>query len=77
MFNRGERDYHLLTLARLIEIGNRMAADEAFGQVIGEILEPRQAELLERLHQLRPDAFERLDFGEQGIESLGAHGFML
>ena len=77
VLDRGENDDHLLALARGFQIGNRAAADEAFGQVIGEILDPRQAELLERLHQLRPDAFERLDFGKQRIESLGAHRALL
>ena len=76
VFDGGQRDDHLLALARRIEIGNRAAADEAFGQVISHVLDPRQTQLLQRLHQLRPDTFERFDFGEQRIESLGAHGLL-
>ena len=73
VFDGSERNNHLLALAAGIEIGNRLAADEPFGQVVRDILHPRQAELFERLHQLRPDAFQRRDFGEQRVESLGAH----
>jgi hypothetical protein len=73
VFDGSERNDHLLALVAVVEIGNRAPAYEAFGQVIGHVLDPREPEPFKRLQQLRPDALQRLDFGEQRIESLGAH----
>ena len=73
MLDDGERHDDMLADIRVIEIGHRAALHEALGQVIGEIAHPHQAELLERLFQLRPDALEVLGFGEKRVERLGAH----
>ena len=74
MLDHGQRDDDLLADTGFVEIGHRAALHEAVGQVIGKVAHPGQAELLERLLQLRPDAFEALGFGEQRVERLGAHG---
>ena len=73
MLDRGQRDDDLLALARRIEIGHGAAADETFGQVIGQILDARETELVQRLHQLGADAVKRGHLCEERIESLGAH----
>ena len=41
--------------------------DRAGRQMIEQVDHPREPELLERLGDLRPDALQHLDFGEQGV----------
>ena len=69
-----EREDEEALATRLIEVLDRAARHEAVGQVIGDVADPGEPQLLERLAQLRPDAFERVDLGEQRIEHVGAHG---
>ena len=73
MFGRGERDDNLLALAALVQIGNHPPRHEAFGQVIGDVLDPFEPQLRQRLGQLGADPVERGAFREQGIEDIRAH----
>ncbi len=72
---RGERDDDLLARAGLIGIVDAPTADEAGGQMIGHVLDPRNAQPRERLLQADADALEALDLGECGVEYIGAHGY--
>src|SRR5690606_38018186 len=67
------RNHDLLAHARCIEIGDRAALHEAIGQMIGDVAHPGEAQLFQRLAQLRADAVEALGLGEQRVERLGAH----
>ena len=73
MLGDGQLEDDLLALARLVDGLDRAPRDEAFGQVIGDIANPRQAETVERLLYLRAHAVERFHFGKQGVEDIGAH----
>ncbi len=71
-----DRQFHddLLALAAIVDIVDRTPRHEPFGQVVGDIAHPRQAELVERLLQLGAHPFERLGLGKQRIEDIRAHG---
>ena len=73
MFGDGERHHHLFTHLRFVEIVHRPAHHEPFGQVIEQVAHPHQAELFERLLQLRSHAFKAVRFGKQRIEFVRAH----
>ena len=73
MFGDGQLEDDLLALARLVDCLDRAPGHETFGEVIGDIAHPRQAEAVERLLHLRAHPVERFDFGEQGVEDVGAH----
>ena len=36
-----------------------------------------EIELLQEFRDLRPDALQHLDLGEQGVEDFGAHAWLL
>jgi hypothetical protein len=57
----------------LIQLVHRLPIDPADGQVEQHVDDSRQAELAQRTGQRGADAFQRLDFGEQRIENIGAH----
>jgi hypothetical protein len=69
----GQGHDHLLADLRFVEIGHRPALHEPVGQMVGQIAHAGEAELLERLLQLRSDALEALGLGEQRVEQLRAH----
>ena len=73
MLGHGQLDDDLLALARLVHILHCAARHEAFRKMVIEVAHPRQAELVERLLQLGAHAVERLAFGEQRVEDIGAH----
>ena len=49
------------------------ALDRAGRQMVGKVDRARQVEPRQRLGDARPDALQRFDFGEQGIEDFGPH----
>ena len=51
--------------------------DRAGRQMVEQVDDPGQAELLELLGDLRPNALQRLDLGEQRVEDLGAHAAVI
>jgi len=57
----------------LVERGNRLAVDPSGRQMEQQIDRPRQPEAGQGLGQLRTDAFQRFDLGEQRIENIGPH----
>jgi hypothetical protein len=58
---------------RLVEPVDPLAVDPADRNVKQQVDDAGEAELGERLHQLRPDALQRLDLGEQRVEDVRAH----
>ena len=53
--------------------GRSNPIDRPGRQMIGKIDRPREVEPGQRLGDARPNALQRLDFGEQGIEDVGPH----
>jgi len=73
MFGRGQRDDDLLAFDRIVERFDRAPRHEAFGQMIGYVLDPRQAQLFERPAQLGTYAIQRVCLDKERIESFGPH----
>ena len=77
IFDGRQRDHHVFTHARFIEIRHRPALNETFWQVINEVFHPRKRKAVQRARKVWPDTLEALRFDEQRVEVIRAHGALL
>jgi len=73
VFARSERDGDDAAHICGIEPLHALAVDPAGREVKQQVDDAREAEPLQRLHQLRPDPLQNLHFGEERVEQLRAH----
>ncbi len=73
MLNWGKRNDDMLALARIIQSVHRAPRHKPLWQVIGNVAQPHQSQLFQRLHQLRANAIKAIGLGKQGIEDFRTH----